>query len=170
MFYRAESDQYVNEGIPFVINDVQYPANWLNLSTPEEKAELGLEEVVVIGSPANQTYYWVSENLEGATLTYINTPKDLDQCKDLAVTQTNAAAYSILLPSDWMVVKSTETGWTVPAEWTTYREAVRTTAADAKTSILAATDVDELAALVITWPVSPDAPIVSADSSAAEDP
>lgn len=160
MFYYPPENQYINEGIPFTIDGVQYPANWLNLSTPEEKAELGLEEVVVIGSPKNQTYYWVSEELAGATLTYVNTPKDLAQCKALAVSQTNSTAYSLLFPSDWMVVRNQETGWPVPEDWTTYRAAVRSTAAQAKTDIEATADVDALAALVIDWPVAPDVPLM----------
>ena len=166
MFYYPPNNQYINEGMPFTIDGVDYPANWLNLSTPEQKEELGLEEVIVTNSPANQTYYWVSEELSGATLTYINTPKDLDQCKALAVSQTNSTAYSLLFPSDWMVVRNQETGWPVPEDWTTYRAAVRSTADQAKIDIAAAVDVDALAALVIDWPVSPDVPVIAPDIEA----
>ena len=45
MFYKAP-DQYINEGCQFTIDGVTYPANWLNQSTPEQKAALGLEEVI----------------------------------------------------------------------------------------------------------------------------
>lgn len=159
MFYYPPNNQYIQEGNAFDIDGVQYPANWLNLSTPEEKAALGLEEVITINSPADQRYYWVSEELDGSTLTYINTPKDLDQCKEVAISQTNAVAYSLLAPSDWMVTRSVETGIAVLPEWTSYREAVRTTANQAKAGYAACTTVDEIAAVVIAWPVSPDAPL-----------
>ena len=158
MFYYPPTNLYIQEGTEFTIDDVQYPANWLNLSTPEEKAALGLEEVIVIGSPANQTYYWVTETLEGATLTYTNTPKDLDQCKSLAISQVNSTAYSLLLPSDWMVTKQVETGTPVAPDWTNYREAVRTTANLAKEEYAACTTVDEIAAITIPWPEPPDLP------------
>ena len=128
MFYSTTTNSYIQEGTPFEIDGVQYPANWLNLSTPEEKAALGLEEVVATNTPANQTYYWVSETLSGATLTYTNTPKDLTGVKSNAISQVNATAYSILLPTDWMVVKAVETSTKVNADWNTYRANVRATA------------------------------------------
>jgi len=159
MFYYPPNNQYIQEGTAFEIDGVQYPANWLNLSTPEEKAELGLEEVITTNSPADQRYYWVSEELNGAELTYINTPKDLDQCKEVAISQTNAVAYSLLQPTDWMVTRQVEASVPVLPEWTTYREAVRTTANQAKADYAACTTVDEIAAVIIEWPVSPDAPI-----------
>ena len=109
MFYCTQNQQYIQEGTAFEINGIQYPSNWLNLSTPEEKAALGLEEVVATNSPANDQYYWVSQTLDQATLTYTNTPKDLTQVKVTALNQVNSTAYSILLPTDWMVVKAAET-------------------------------------------------------------
>ena len=158
MFYYPPTALYIQEGTEFTIDDVQYSANWLNLSTPEEKAALGLEEVIVIGSPANQTYYWVTETLAEATLTYTNTPKDLDQCKSLAISQVNSTAYSLLLTSDWMVTKQVETGTPVAPDWTAYREAVRTTANLAKEEYAACTTVDEIAAITIPWPEQPPLP------------
>ena len=122
MFYSTTTNSYIQEGTPFEIDGVQYPSNWLNLSTPEEKAALGLEEVVATNTPANQTYYWVSETLSGATLTYTNTPKDLTGVKSNAISQVNATAYSILLPTDWMVVKAVETSTTVAPAWNSWRQ------------------------------------------------
>ena len=159
MFYYPPTALYIQEGTEFTIDDVQYSANWLNLSTPEEKEALGLEEVITIGSPANQTYYWVTETLSEATLTYTNAPKDLDQCKSLAISQVNSTAYSLLLPSDWMVTKQVETGTPVAPDWTNYREAVRTTANLAKEEYSACTTVDEIAAITIPWPLTPDQPV-----------
>ena len=158
MFYCTQNQQYIQEGTAFEINGVQYPANWLNLSTPEEKAELGLEEVIATNQPANQTYYWVSETLSEATLTYTNTPKDLTQIKTTAIDQVNQTAYSILLPSDWMVVKAVETSTKTPAMWDSYRQSVRATATSAVNSIEGATDVDGVANVMsaIVWPKSPD--------------
>jgi len=157
MFYCTQNQQYINEGTAFEINGVQYPANWLNLSTPEEKAEIGLEEVIATNQPANDTYYWVSQELNGAQLTYINTPKDLAPCQSTAVAQTNATAYSILFPSDWMVVKATETGGTVPAAWNTWRQTIRTQAADYITAINTCTTIEQLAALPsVQWANDPN--------------
>ena len=43
--------------VPWEHNDVQYPANWLRLSTEQDRAELGISWVD--NSPAwNQMFYW----------------------------------------------------------------------------------------------------------------
>lgn len=158
MFYSTTTQTYINEGTAFEINGVQYPANWLNLSTPEEKAEIGLEEVVATNSSADQTYYWVSETLNGAELTYTNTPKDLLQVKTTALNQINATAYSILLPTDWMVVKSVETSTPINPSWNSWRQSIRTTALNATNGVEGAADVDAVATVMgsINWPKDPD--------------
>ena len=157
MFYSTTTDTYIQEGQAFVIDGIQYPANWLNLSTPEEKAAIGLEDVIATNSPANDQFYWVSTELNGAELTYVNTPKDLATCQANQVNATNSAAYSILLPTDWMVVKSVETGSTIPAAWNTWRQTIRTEAADYVKVINACKTIEQLAALPnIQWTPDPD--------------
>ena len=53
----------------------------------------------------------------------------------------------ILAPSDWMVVKSTETSTTMDSGWKTWRASVRTKCNSMQTQIDNASDVDALAAL-----------------------
>lgn len=158
MFYNAEYNQYVCEGTAFELGGVQYPANWLNLSTPEEKLEAGLVEVVATNTPANQQFYWVSETLNGPELTYTNTPMDLDTLKATWTASINNQAYSLLFPSDWMVVKSVETSTPVAPAWNTYRENVRLTADTTKQSIALCATVPELETLVLNvqWPHDPN--------------
>ena len=161
MWYSTTDGQYIYAGNQFTIDGVEYPSNWLNLSTEEQKAEIGLEEVIATNQPASDVYYWVSTELDKASLTYVNTPKDLDTVKSNSVSQINQTAYSILLPSDWMVVKSVETGTQVPAEWNTWRESIRTTADTSRTAVASAVDVDEVQTIMgsITWPQDPNQPI-----------
>ena len=160
MFYSTTDGQYIQEGTQFTIDGVEYPSNWLNLSTPEEKAAIGLEEVIATNNPANDQYYWVSTELNEATLTYVNTPKDLDTVKSNSIAQINQTAYSILLPSDWMVVKSVETGTPVATEWNTWRQSIRTTADTTRTAIADAVDVEEVQTIMgnITWSPDPNQP------------
>jgi hypothetical protein len=56
-------------------------------------------------------------------------------------------AYGLLQPNDWYVVREQEAGTAIPADWTTFRTDVRSTAADMQSKIDACTTVDELAAL-----------------------
>ena len=53
----------------------------------------------------------------------------------------------LLAPSDWMVVKATETGESMDSGWKTWRASVRTKCNSMQTQIDNAADVDALAAL-----------------------
>ena len=160
MFYRPESDQYINEGMPFTIDDVQYPANWLNLSTQEDKEALGLEEVITVGERKDDRYYWVSESLNGAVLTITSTPKDLETVRKICIDGLRSSAYYLLFPSDWLVTRKQENGKEIPADWSTFRENVRLEAERCVTEAEAATTVDEIAAIVPNWPTDPNTPVI----------
>lgn len=142
---------FVQPGTAFEWDGISYPQNWCNLSTPEEKAAIGMVDVVY-GQYPNDQYYWVSQDapvyLEGVvTINYTATPKDLLECQNQAVTAVQAQAYSILLPTDWMVVKAVETGGTVAPAWNTWRQTIRDQANAQVDAISACTTVAELAAL-----------------------
>ena len=158
MWYSTTTDTYINEGQAFTLNGIQYPANWLNLSTPEQKAALGLEEVIATNQPYNPVYYWTGEILDKATLTYTGTPKDLTSVKTNAISTVNNIAYTTLFPSDWMVVKAFETSTTVPNAWNTWRASIRTTATSTVSAIEAAVDVNAVATIMsnIAWQPDPD--------------
>ncbi len=156
MWYAAEENKYIQDGTSFELGGIQYPAQWLAQATLEQKEAIGLQEVVVTNSPKSDKYYWVSTTLDKATLTYVNTPKDLDMVKGNAKSEIDGAAYSILLPSDYMAGKAFETGTTVPADWAAWRESIRQTARDTIALIEKATTVDEIEAIQVTWPHDPD--------------
>jgi len=156
MFFIAPN-QYIQDGAPFTVNGTSYPAGWLNATSAEEKAAVGLVEVTYEGAREDDRFYWVTENRNGAVISYTNTAKDLAALKTQWKNATNAAAYSMLLQSDWMVVKALETSSTVAAAWTTYRAAVRTAAATAVAAIETAADVPALqTAVQVTWPNDPN--------------
>jgi hypothetical protein len=154
---------YLQPGTAWTYNGVQYPPQWIAQATAEQKAQLGIVDVVY-GPQANQQYYWVGENppvydaqTNTVNITYTATPKDLDQLKVQQAAQINQTAYTILLPTDWMVVKAIETQGTVDPDWNTWRQSIRTTADTARAAVEACTTVDELAALPsIQWPPSPE--------------
>jgi len=151
----------VPAGTAFEWDNISYPQNWCNLSSPEEKAAIGMVDVVY-GQYPNDQYYWVSQDapVYNGTVVEINytaTPKDLTQLKTQCVDAINAQAYSILLPTDWMVVKAVETSGTVAPAWNTWRQTIRTQAADYITTINACTTVDQLAALpAVQWAHDPN--------------
>lgn len=154
--------QLVPEGTGFAVDGIQYPADWCNLSTPEEKAAIGMVDVVY-GQAQSDKYYWVSQDspvYDAAQnvvfINYTNTPKDLTDVKVSTISQIDSTAYSLLFPTDWMVVKAMETSTKVPADWNVWRESIRVTAAQAKKQVEAAPDVNAVANITIDWPKSPE--------------
>jgi hypothetical protein len=151
----------VPAGTAFEWDGIQYPANWCNLSTPEEKAAIGMVDVVY-GAYPNDQYYWVSQDApvyqNGVVeINYTATPKDLLECQSNAVTAVQQQAYSILLPSDWRVVKGYETKSAIPTDWNTWRQEIRTQCDAQIIAITNCTTVAELAALPpVTWAHDPN--------------
>lgn len=137
-------------GVPFVdANGTQYPANWLNLSSLEEKTAIGITEVA---DPvrADDRFYWDGD---------VNNPKDIDQVKAMLVSQSKAIAGSMLSQSDWKIIRAAETGIAASAEVLAERAAIRTASNDNETVINACTTVDELAVLQLVFPQKEVAPV-----------
>jgi len=62
-YYHAATDTYFNVGNPFAIAGVQYPANWLELTTADEKQAIGLTEVSTSGTAGDSKFFFVTETL-----------------------------------------------------------------------------------------------------------
>jgi hypothetical protein len=58
-----------------------------------------------------------------------------------------------------MITRKAETGVDLKPEWSTYRDNIRLEVIVVRGQINAATTVDEIAAIIPNWPVSPDAPV-----------
>jgi hypothetical protein len=131
----------------FTHNGVQYPANWLRLSTLAEKEAIGITEVAD-PAPYDDRFYWGPNN-----------PKDLTQLKASWTAWVNDTVWLMLQKTDYMDSrKANDPSYTAPADWLTWRASVRTTAKTAVTAIAAATDIPSLqAAIAVTWPKDPDA-------------
>jgi len=152
----------------FSHNGVDYPHNWIIISSPAQRAALGIVSVVY-GPEANQQFYWVSQNdpiydpaQNAVIITFTATPKDLSQCKQTAVTNINSTAYNILQPSDYRVVRSVEEGTTESPQWKAWRQTIRDQAKAGKAAVDACVDIAELAGLVpIQWAPDPNQPTKS---------
>lgn len=134
-------------------NGTRYPANWLRLSSPEEKAAIGITEAAD-PEPYDQRFYW------GYDADNHLIPKDHAQLVEQWTTQTYQVANSLLTPTDWMVIREADNGKVVPDDIRSWREAIRTTAKRKVAAISATTTTDDLAALVLApeyseWPQNP---------------
>ena len=115
---------------------IQYPANWLRLSSFEEKTAIGISEVP--NPPSyDQRFYW------GPDL-----PKEHEGLVTLWIDNTNQTAYTLLLPSDWYVIRKQETDVAVPQDILDRRGEIRTYCDTKRDAITATTTTDELAAYI----------------------
>ena len=148
------------------IGDVSYPQNIFMLWSSDELEAIGIYSVVVDNDNFKNPSYYINTNQsfgfanDVVTASYgTATAKNLDDTTDPDTGDVTHGlkwnhnqviinqAYGLLQPNDWYVVRETEAGTAIPADWTTFRTDVRSTAADMQSKINACTTVDELAAL-----------------------
>ena len=148
------------------IGDVSYPQNIFMLWSSDELEAIGIYEVVVDNDNFKNPSYYINTNQsfdfanDVVTASYgTATAKNLDDTTDPDTGDVTHGlkwhhnqviinqAYGLLQPNDWYVVRESEAGTAIPADWSTFRADVRSTAADMQSKIDACTTVDELAAL-----------------------
>ena len=142
----------------------QYPANWLRLSSAEEKTAIGISEVADVVNYDNRFYKsdGTPKSLVDVNATYTEddpdgTYKKGDLIKNPDGTQhvyygvkTNLinverdVVNSLLSEYDWYVTRKAEKGTAIPDSITTYREGVRTAYEARKTEINNCSDTTAL--------------------------
>ena len=150
--------------VPFTYGDVHYPANWLRLSTADEKTALGITEVA--DDPVYDGRFYNGDG-SAKTLTDTNEVDEngdpvLDENGDQVVTlgvksvlkaREKTIAGSLLAKYDWYVIRKAETSKAIPTTIKTYRTAVRTACLTRETEIDNCADT---AALVTLYGVTTD--------------
>ena len=164
-----------NKGI--TLNSIQYPASIYTLWSESERNAIGIYTVEIDNTNkkdeewytnTNQTYTFSGGKVKAtygtATAKAIadsdavdsegNKVKDNDGnqvinkgLKTIKKEIINNQCAGLLAPSDWRVVKATETGGTMDSGWKTWRASVRTKCNSMQTEIDNASDVDALATL-----------------------
>lgn len=120
---------------------VQYPANWLRLSTLEEKQAIGITEVPD-PEPYDQRFYW-GYDAEGHLI-----PKNHVQLVDQWCDQTRTTAGTLLQPTDWMVIREADNGVAMSQDVKDRREEIRHLSGVKVAAIKATTTTEKLAAYV----------------------
>ena len=143
-------------GEPFETADgTQYPGNWLALSTDKQREAIGIVWVEPASEPYyDQRFYWGPDN-----------PKDLGSLKVTWVGKQRDTAYSLLAPTDWMVIREIENpARSMSARETAGRADIRAVCDEREQQIRDCSTTDELATLIneqglVPWPgerVSPE--------------
>jgi hypothetical protein len=136
--------------VAFTHGGVQYPANWLRLSSPEERAAIGIIEVPD-PQPYDQRFYWGYDS-EGKLI-----PKDHTQLVEQWTAQTRTTANTLLAPTDWIIIREADNGKPADADTKAWRESIRLATGTKVTAIKQTTDTADLAAYVTSaayssWP------------------
>ena len=135
---------------------IQYPANWLRLASPEDRAAIGITEAP---DPVwyDQRFYWGPE-----------LPKEHSQLVEQWIGQTRATANTLLAPTDWMVIREADNGKLMDAAIKAERQGIREAAGTKIAAINATATTAELAAYITSAAYSswsapepePEAPVV----------
>ncbi len=151
-----------------------YPANWLRLASPEERAAIGITEVADV-APHDDRFYWAPgipkalddvlatkedgsplmvQVYDAATQSMVDTDVQVIQrgLKHQMIAQIKQTAGSLLAQTDWKVTRAAEGVKAVDAATLAARAAIRAASDTNETAITACTTVDELASLQTNWP------------------
>ena len=164
-----------NKGI--TLGDNQYPASIYTLWTEAERNAIGIYTVEIDNTNKKDEEWYINTNItytfgsgkvtgtygtatakaisdsdavddEGNKLKDENGNQIINEgLKTIKKRMIDNQCAGLLAPSDWRVVKATETGGTMDSGWKTWRASVRTKCNSMQTQIDNASDVDALAAL-----------------------
>ena len=164
-----------NKGIQ--IGDLKYPASIFSLWTETERNAIGVYTVEIDNTNKKDDEWYVNTEItysfgsgkvtgtygtatakaiedtdavdnEGNKLKDENGNQIINEgLKTIKKRIIDNECAGLLAPSDWMVIKATETGTTMDSGWKTWRASVRTKCNSMQTQIDNASDVDALAAL-----------------------
>lgn len=162
--------------VAFTHAEIQYPANWLRLASPEERAAIGITEAAD-PEPYDQRFYWGPGNpkllndreevdqdgnpmwvqtYDPETETMVNTDKRLvtKGLKSQWISQVKDTAGKLLAQSDWYVTRKVERNVDIPAAVAEKRAAIVAEADRLEAAIAGCADVEELISVVgnQAWP------------------
>jgi hypothetical protein len=144
--------------VAFSHNDIQYPANWLRLSTAQEKKDLGITEVED-PKTYDSRFYWndgSAKAIDDVNATDENgdllknedgSQMVIKGVKSVLKAQEKDIAGSLLAKYDWYVVRKAEKSTAIPTAITTYRDGVRTACDTREKEIDACSDTAALVTL-----------------------
>jgi len=130
---------------PFEIDGTQYPANWLRLTSLEEKNAVGITEEPDVQVTYDDRFWWGVDN-----------PKDLTQLKSTWTSNFKQQANTMLAPSDWMVIRKAERAVELPLKTAIYRSAVVTECTRLETAIKNSVTMEDFLDVISgqNWPTN----------------
>ena len=158
---------------PFEVDGTHYPANWLRVTTLEEKQAIGITEVPDpesydsrfywgVGIPklledreevdkdGNPMWVQVLDNTDPANPRMVDSDKRLvtKGLKSQWTAQVKDTAGKLLAQTDWMVIRKAERDVAIPADVVAKRAAIVAECSRLETAIAGCADVPALIAVV----------------------
>ena len=137
---------------------IQYPANWLNHASQQEKQAIGITEATEQSRPDDR-FYWVTDNNNGTFSTIDkqlndDTANNSTGLKTQWTNQVRTTTNSLLSKTDWTVIRKAERNINIPESVSTYRAAVITEMNRLETAISSANTIAQLITTVQSqnWP------------------
>jgi hypothetical protein len=152
--------------VPFKHAGIQYPANWLRLSSPQERKAIGITEQA---DPPSWDQRWAWGYDADGHLIW----KDHTQLVEQWTQQTRTTANTLLQPTDWIIIREADNGKEADPLIKVWRQDVRFAAGEKITAIGATLDTPELATYITgpdypVWPSDPYAPVEPAPADGVE--
>lgn len=147
--YQLPNGITVSDSMAFTYDDIQYPENWIRLSTEEDRENIGLTGPLPEPPWYDQQFYWGPDQ-----------PKDHAELVDLYCGYVRLNANAQLRDTDWMVIREADNGTVIDPAIKTLREDIRLAAGTKIAAITATTTTDELAAYI----TGPDYPVWPSDA------
>lgn len=158
---------------PFEVDGIQFPANWLRLTTLEEKQAIGITEVPD-PEPYDSRFYWGVDNpklledreevdkdgnpmwVQVLDNTDPENPRMVDSDKRLVtkglksqwIAQVKDTAGKLLAQTDWMVIRKAERDVAIPADVVAKRAAIVAECTRLETAIAGCADVPALIVVI----------------------
>ena len=139
------------------IDGIQHPRNIFTLWSKADLAAIGIKPASITG--IDQRYNntgaltWDTSGAE-AVGTYATTDKVAADLKTSMTASVQSQAGSFLAQSDWYTIREADGGTACPADWKTYRAAVRTESNSKVTAVAALADLDAIKAFDAATPIS----------------
>ena len=140
--YQLPDGRTVSTDMAFTLNEIQYPSNWLALSSAQDRAERDIEGPLPEPAWYDQRWCWGYDE-DGNLIWKDHAPLVMEY-----INNVRANANAMLRETDWQVIREADNGTVMSAETKADRQFVRDAAGGKITAINATTTTAELAAYI----------------------
>jgi len=140
--YQLPNGRTVSTDMAFTLNEIQYPNNWLKLSSAEDRAEREIEGPLPEPAWYDQRWCWGHDE-DDELIWKEHAPLVVEY-----ISNVRANANAMLRETDWQVIREVDNGTVMSAETKAERQRIRDVAGGKITAINATTTTAELAAYI----------------------